>query len=101
MRMMVATWWMICSLKSCARGRGSRGLRQPGPSPQRPTTPLISEIPSVAPDPPSPLVPDPHHAGEENPAQTSPRLPPLPLRAPPPQPTLRLTSEAMLKSRDQ
>lgn len=25
-RMIVATWWMICSLKSCRKDRGSKGL---------------------------------------------------------------------------
>lgn len=74
MRMMVATWWMICSLKSCARGRkGARGGYRSLAA--TPSAPPPSRLQNLAPTS-SQALPDTHHEGEENPAETSPRLPP-------------------------
>lgn len=103
MRMMVATWWMICSLKSCAQERGREdGYTDPAPTPSSLTC-LLTPRPPPRSSQAAGLVSHVHYKHGESPAKTTPHLSALqvawPQRAP--QPTLRLTSEAMLKSRDQ
>lgn len=79
---MVATWWMICSLKSCRKDPGFKGLfpahcsPYPSGSVQR-SREMRGKVP--------------HPRASFGPWTSPPACPP----------TLRLTSEAMLKSRDQ
>jgi len=64
MRMMVATWWMICSLKSCAQGRGGRGSQRPGSHPAPRSAP---RRPPRPPGPPGRCSPAPR--GRREPGQ--------------------------------